>query len=93
MSCPASSTCTRIPAAATKAPEAEYSYKLWMGHGITTVRGVPSGDLEFSLAEKARSAKNEIVAPRIFSYHTLGSGEDYEDEKILTPDEAREWVR
>jgi dihydroorotase-like cyclic amidohydrolase len=23
-------------------PEAEYVYKLWMGHGITTVRGVPS---------------------------------------------------
>ena len=23
-----------------KAPEAEYVYKLWMGHGITTVRGV-----------------------------------------------------
>ncbi|MDH4073058.1 MAG: amidohydrolase family protein [Gammaproteobacteria bacterium] len=77
----------------TKAPEAEYSYKLWMGHGITTVRGVPSGDLEFSLAEKARSARNEIVAPRIFSYHTLGSGEKYKDRKILTPDEAREWVR
>jgi imidazolonepropionase-like amidohydrolase len=29
----------------TKAPEAEYSYKLWMGHGITTIRGVPSGSL------------------------------------------------
>ena len=24
-----------------KAPEAEYVYKLWMAHGITTVRGVP----------------------------------------------------
>lgn len=77
----------------SKAPEAEYSYKLWMGHGITTVRGVPSGDLEFSLSEKERSAKNEIVAPRIFSYHTLGSGEQYKDVKILTPEAAREWVR
>lgn len=77
----------------TKAPEAEYTYKLWMGHGITTVRGVPSGDMEFSLAEKARSAKNEIVAPRIFSYHTLGSGERYADTDILTPEEARQWVR
>ena len=77
----------------TKAPEAEYSYKLWMGHGITTVRGVPSSSLEFSLSEKERSAKNEIVAPRIFSYHTLGSGERYTDRKILTPEEAREWVR
>ena len=66
----------------TKAPEAEYTYKLWMGHGITTVRGVPSGNLEFSPDEKSRSAKNEIVAPRIFSYHTLGSGEKYEDQDI-----------
>jgi len=78
---------------ATKAQEAEYTYKLWMGHGITTVRGVPSGNLEFSLAEKARSEANEIVAPRIFSYHTLGSGERYADTEILTPDAAREWVR
>lgn len=77
----------------TKAPEAEYTYKLWMGHGITTVRGVPSGKLEFSLAEKARSARNEIVAPRIFSYHRMGSGERYEDVQILTADAARDWVR
>jgi len=78
---------------ATKAPEAEYSYKLWMGHGITAIRGVPSGNLEFSLSEKARSARNEIVAPRIFSYHTMGQGERYEGAQILTPEQAREWVR
>ncbi len=78
---------------ATKAPEAEYSYKLWMGHGITTTRGVPHGSLEFSLSEKARSARNEIVAPRMFAYHTLGSGEKYKERKILTPEESRDWVR
>ena len=78
---------------ATKAPEAEYSYKLWLGHGITTVRGVPSSSFEFSVAEKQRSARNEIVAPRIFAYQRPGSGERYEDEKILTPEQAREWVR
>ena len=78
---------------ATKAPEAEYTYKLWLGHGITTVRGVPSGAMEFSLAEKERSANNEITAPRIFSYHTLGSGEEYAEKTILTPDDARKWVR
>jgi len=77
----------------TKAPNAEYSYKLWLAHGITTVRGVPSGSLEFSLSEKERSARNEIAAPRIFSYHTLGSGERYEDTKILTPEQARKWVQ
>jgi hypothetical protein len=78
---------------ATKAPEAEYTYKLWLAHGVTTVRGVPSGAMEFSLAEKERSAKNEITAPRIFSYHTMGSGEDYSDKTILTPGDARKWVR
>ena len=62
----------------TKAPEAEYTYKLWMGHGITAVRGVPSGAVDFSLSEKARSANNQIVAPRIFSYHRPGSGDEWE---------------
>ena len=47
-----------------KAPEAEYAYKLWMAHGITTIRGVPCGPLEWTLKERARSAANEIVAPR-----------------------------
>ena len=78
---------------ATKAPRAEYSYKLWLGHGITTVRGVPSGPFEFSVAEKRRSAANEIVAPRIFVYQRPGSGERYEDRPIRTPEDAREWVR
>ena len=78
---------------ATKAPEAEYTYKLWLGHGITTIRGVPSGRMEFSLAEKDRSASNAITAPRIFSYHTMGSGKEYAEKPILTPDDARKWVR
>ncbi|MDX1480094.1 MAG: amidohydrolase [Woeseiaceae bacterium] len=78
---------------ASKAPEAEYSYKLWLGHGITTVRGVPSSSFEFSVAEKERSAGNEIVAPRIFAYQRPGSGEEYEDRQILTPEDARNWVR
>ncbi len=78
---------------ATKAPEAEYTYKLWLGHGVTTVRGVPSGAMEFALAEKRRSANNEITAPRMFEYHRVGTGERYADRKIRTADEAREWVR
>ena len=76
-----------------KAPEAEYVYKLWLAHGITTVRGVPAGKLEWDLAERERSARNEIVAPRIVSYQRLGTGEEWEERKIRTPDDAREWVR
>lgn len=73
-----------------KVPNAEYTYKLWMGHGITTVRGVPFDNLESSLSEKARSESNEIVAPRMYSYHRVGSGWD---EPVNTPAQAREWVR
>ena len=76
-----------------KAPEAEYTYKLWMANGITTVRGVPTGDLEWSLNERERSAKNEIVAPRIVSYHRPGSGKEWKGRKILTPEDAKAWVQ
>ncbi|TLP82830.1 amidohydrolase family protein [Maribacter sp. ACAM166] len=76
-----------------KAPEAEYVYKLWLAHGITTVRGVPTGDLEWSLTERERSAKNQIVAPRIISFHRPGSGKEWKGRKILTPQDAKEWVQ
>jgi len=74
-----------------KAPEAEYVYKLWMAHGVTTVRGVPFGGFDWSLSEKARSAKNEITAPRLFSYHRAGTG--WDKGPVETPAAAREWVR
>ncbi len=70
---------------------AEYVYKLWMGHGITTIRDPGSGNgLDWVLSEQARSAKNEIVAPRIHPYVTFGQGRD---EPFTTPEEARAWVR
>lgn len=79
---------------APKAPEAEYSYKLWLANGITTVRGVPtSRDLDWSLAEQERSAKNEIVAPRIIEFHRMGVGKEWGGKPIHTPEAAREWVR
>jgi len=37
-----------------KAPDAEYCYKLWLSHGITTVRGVPLGGFEWSASEAKR---------------------------------------
>lgn len=70
---------------------AEYVYKLWMGHGITTIRDPGSGNgIGWVLSERARSAKNEIVAPRIHPYVTFGQGRD---EPFTTPEEARAWVR
>ncbi|MGH9321025.1 MAG: amidohydrolase family protein, partial [Vicinamibacteria bacterium] len=76
-----------------KAPEAEYVYKLWMGHGVTTTRDAGSGASELVLSEKARSSRNEIVAPRIFAYARPGTGEDWDGGPIHTPEKAREWVR
>ena len=77
-----------------KAPEAEYTYKLWMSHGITTGRGVAFGPHDWSIREKARSAANEIVAPRMWVYPFTGAGgEGWRGRRIDTPDDARDWVR
>ena len=76
---------------APKNAEAEYAYKLWLAHGVTTVRGVALGSNQFSVSEKARTDKNEIVAPRIINYQRPGSG--WSGGAISTPDKAREWVR
>ncbi|MGZ6020903.1 MAG: amidohydrolase family protein, partial [Phenylobacterium sp.] len=48
-----------------KAPDLTYVYKLWMAHGVTTVRSVPLVFDNNALvsSEKVRSARNEIVAP------------------------------
>jgi imidazolonepropionase-like amidohydrolase len=74
-----------------KAPEAEYVYKLWMAHGITTGRGVGFGPVDWSLSEQERSARNEIVAPRMFVYQIPGQG--WGQGPIRTADDARAWVR
>ena len=76
-----------------KAPEAEYVYKLWMAHGVTTTRDAGSGAGSFILRKKERSAKNEIVAPRIFAYARPGTGTGWEGGSIQTAEKAREWVR
>lgn len=74
-----------------KAPEAEYMYKLWMAHGITTTRGVPYGPLDWSLHERERSARNEITAPRMFVY--VRPGNDWDRGKVYTPEQARAWTQ
>src|SRR5688500_5738333 len=50
---------------APKNPDAEYPYKLWLAHGVTTVRGVPLTNHTLAVKERDRSNRNEIVAPRI----------------------------
>jgi imidazolonepropionase-like amidohydrolase len=73
-----------------KTPEAEYVYKLWLAHGITAGRGVPYASPAFSESEKARSARNEITAPRMFTYRLPL---DEWEATLETPEQARDWVR
>src|SRR5688572_11897069 len=45
---------------------AEYVYKLWLAHGVTTIRDPGSGNgVDWTLTARTRSAANEIVAPRV----------------------------
>lgn len=70
---------------------AEYVFKLWMGHGITTIRDPSCGNgLEWVLDQKAKSDQNEITAPRIEAYPYFGQGLE---NGVNSPEEARAWVR
>ncbi len=71
---------------------AEYVYKLWMAHGVTTIRDPGSmNGVDWTLKERERSAGNKIVAPRIHVYVTPGAG--WDKGAINTPAVAREYVR
>jgi hypothetical protein len=74
-----------------KAPESEYYNKLWLAHGITTVRGVPFASFDYSVKERERTAKNEITAPRYVVYQRPGTG--WGRGAPRTPEDARAWVR
>ncbi len=69
----------------------EYVFKLWMGHGITTIRDPSCGNgLDWVLRHKKWSEANEITAPRIMAYTVFGQGQT---DPISTPEQARNWVR
>lgn len=70
---------------------AEYVFKLWLGHGITTIRDPACGNgLSWVLEHKEKSAQNKITAPRIKAYSVFGMGAG---KTLATPEEARQWVR
>ncbi len=73
-----------------QAPIAEYVFKLWMAHGITTIREPGSGNgTDWVLDQKRKSALNQITAPRILAYSFFGQGSK---EKIATPEQAVSWI-
>jgi imidazolonepropionase-like amidohydrolase len=49
---------------------AEYIYKLLLGHGVTTARvfNIGNADPKAMVAERQRSAANQIAAPRLYVY-------------------------
>jgi imidazolonepropionase-like amidohydrolase len=73
-----------------KGSDAEYVFKLWMAHGVTTVRepGCLNG-LDWVLEERLKSSQNLITAPRIKAYCVFGQGSK---TPISTPAEAVKWV-
>ncbi len=75
----------------------DYVFKLWMAHGITSVREPSGRGIDWALNLKQKSEKNEIIAPRIFAYTGFGQRtKDFNplnDAPISTPEQARKWVR
>jgi len=70
---------------------AEYAAKLWLAHGITTIREPGSGNgMEWVVSHQQKSADNKITAPRIVPYARFGLGQD---GPLITTEETRNWVR
>ena len=70
---------------------AEYVFKLWMAHGITTIRDPSCGNgLDWVLDQKRKSAAGLITAPRIYAYTAFGQGSA---APITNAEQARAWVQ
>ena len=66
----------------------EYVFKLWLAHGITTVRDVGSiMGLDWTVSHKRRSDAGTVVAPRIIPYSM------FPGTAVTTEKGAVEWVR
>jgi len=74
-------------------PPADYIYKLWLAHGVTTIREMGSiNGLGWNLQQKEAAERNEIAAPRIVAHAYFPAVND-RVKTIHTPEQAREWVR
>lgn len=74
-------------AAAGSLTDPEYVFKLWLAHGITTVRDVGAMmGLGWTVDHKRRSAAGEIAAPRMVVHAMFPEG-------VTSPEAARDWVR
>ncbi len=66
----------------------DYTLKLWLASGITTIREVGAPDTQKILDLRGASARGEVASPRVFVYARFGASPE-----PLTPDAARERVR
>lgn len=81
-----------FPQQASNGPLAptDYIYKLWLAHGVTSVREVGSvNGLGWTVDQARQAASGTIAAPNITPYALFPLTEYFH----LTPDQAREWVR
>lgn len=72
---------------------ADYIYKLWLAHGVTSVReaGCMNG-LAWTREQKIAADANRIAAPHLYPYVYFPVVNDYL-KTIYTPEEGREWLR
>lgn len=74
-------------------PPVDYVYKLWLAHGVTTVREMGSmNGLSWMLDQKQRAADNTIASPRLLAYAYFPAVNDMV-KTIYTPEQGREWLR
>jgi len=74
-------------------PPVDYVYKLWLAHGVTTVREMGSfNGLTWMLDQKKLSDENRIAAPRLLTYCYFPAVNDML-KLIHTPEAGRAWLR
>jgi hypothetical protein len=72
---------------------ADYAYKLWLAHGVTSVReaGCMNG-LAWTVEQREAARENRIAAPHLYPYVYFPAVNDYL-KTIYSPEEGREWLR
>lgn len=65
--------------------EVEYPYYLKLAHGVTTIVPAPDRGLDSAMQAAELSARNEILAPRIFPIWGWGTNTNFSREQLEDP--------
>lgn len=81
------------PFVSSNMPPADYVYKLWLAHGVTSVRemGCFNG-LDWTLDQRERAATGTIAAPQIQTHAYFPAVNDIL-KTIHSPAQARDWLK